>query len=719
MGRAIRRYSLLVFIFTLLAITAGVLVYFFLPLPKYTGRVVYLVNSNPPHMLNPDVWRDRDPAAYRALQTNTILSRLHVLNVALAEPGVAALPMLTQKSPNDPDPVQFLQSNLKIDFDRGHEHMRVSLEGDDPEELKMIIKAIHNAYMKRVRADEYESRQKKYEALGRLKREQEEKIKATRQLVRNQLSTLGSSDEIAMQIRERSLHNRVGYNEAEMSRLLIRHRDLTQTLKRLESEMNLPVALRTPPSPELVEAYVENDPDVRALSSELAMNSNQLERYKGVIKPDQKPAPYIALEQKKAELEGKLKSLTGVRRQQYAQKIKEEMAKGAAAMIKSIKSQLDLIDEQRQVVNEEIKGIIKEMNAIKDQNARVEDLLTDINNAETIYRNVNKDLVTIQTEMQAASRINEWEPPHVFPGIEGNRRVKYTAMAVVAFLAMGLGIAQWLEIRHRRIQNVDEVTTGLGLQVLGTVPAVPKGGASSRSNWPHLLTEAVNTTRTMLLSGPNSEHTRTLLVTSAMSGEGKTSLTTHLAVSLASAGRRVMLIDADMRRPAVHKVLGLNSKPGLAELLIGTATMDEVTQATKIPGLHLVAAGTWSREAGASLATERFQSVLKEAAIGYDFVLVDSPPILPVADALAIAKNVDGVLMSVMQDLSRYGAVQTACQRLSMVGAKVLGVVVSGVKTSGGYYYYYYDERYSKPAAEAPVTNISVVATEPPAPPSA
>jgi capsular exopolysaccharide synthesis family protein len=183
-------------------------------------------------------------------------------------------------------------------------------------------------------------------------------------------------------------------------------------------------------------------------------------------------------------------------------------------------------------------------------------------------------------------------------------------------------------------------------------------------------------------------------------------------VSLAAAGRRVLLIDADMRRPAVHKVLGLESKPGLAELLTGLAMLTDVTQTTKVAGLHLVPAGTYTREAAAMLSTERWSNILKESAVGYDFVLVDSPPILPVADALAIARNVDGVLISVMQDLSRYGAVQTACQRLSMVGAKVLGVVVSGVTTQGGYYYYYYDERYSKPNGNAVAPAVTV---DPPA----
>src|SRR5262245_60717403 len=90
--RAIKRYSLLMFVFTLLAASAGVLVYFFLPLPKMTGRVVYLVNTNAQGHLNPTVWNDRDPANFRAYQVNTILSRL-VLNAALSEPGVAGLQM--------------------------------------------------------------------------------------------------------------------------------------------------------------------------------------------------------------------------------------------------------------------------------------------------------------------------------------------------------------------------------------------------------------------------------------------------------------------------------------------------------------------------------------------------------------------------------------------------------------------------------------------------
>jgi capsular exopolysaccharide synthesis family protein len=709
--RAIKRYSLLVFVFALLAAAAGVLVYFFLPLPKMTGRIIYLVNTNPTGVLNPNVWNDRDPTNFRNYQVNGITSRL-VLNAAMSEPGMANLSFLEKD--RSIDGVQYFQSNLKIDFNTGMEHMRVSLEGDSQEELLVALKAINLSYMRWVYEKEMVRRNEKLVKLQKLLEDQNSKIKNSSLKIQNALA-LGSADEFLLVHERGHISNLINSADTELDGLNRRRRDLQMLLTRIEGNLKLPRNMRTPIDREFVKGLVENDLNVIAQLKKLAGLEAEIRRYDEALKAGSpKPPMLLLLETQKTEATAKLNELRRDLPRAIEQQLQKDLDKNEKQVVENIDQQIKGIDEQKQAVVKEMKDAQQKLNDLNAAATSVEPMMLEKKNAEQISSRVNNELVTMVTEMGDLSRVSLWEDAYVFPGIEGNRRVKYTAMTVAGFLILGLALAQWLEIRHRRIQTLDEVTGGLGLTVIGTVPAMPKGGAAARSNWPHLLTEAVNTTRTMLLSGPGAGETKTLLITSAMSGEGKTSLTTHLAVSLAAAGRRVLLIDADMRRPAVHKVLGLESKPGLAELLTGTAMLAEVTQTTKVAGLHLVPAGTYTREAAAMLSTERWSNILKESAVGYDFVLVDSPPILPVADALAIARNVDGVLISVMQDLSRYGAVQTACQRLSMVGAKVLGVVVSGVTTQGGYYYYYYDERYSKPNGNA-VSAAPAVTVEPPA----
>ena len=164
-------------------------------------------------------------------------------------------------------------------------------------------------------------------------------------------------------------------------------------------------------------------------------------------------------------------------------------------------------------------------------------------------------------------------------------------------------------------------------------------------------------------------------------------------MSLAGAGRKVLLIDADMRRPAAHVVLAVPLAPGLSEYLTLGATAAEASQPCQVPGLTVVAAGKWNAASASALSGIRWRDLLALATAEYDFVLIDSPPILPVADALSIARNVDGVLIAVMQDHSRYLAVQAACNRLSLVGARMLGVVMSGATAQGSADYY--DRYYS------------------------
>src|SRR5262249_38148858 len=152
---------------------------------------------------------------------------------------------------------------------------------------------------------------------------------------------------------------------------------------------------------------------------------------------------------------------------------------------------------------------------------------------------------------KAEARVQMDEPPAVIPGTEGNRRLKYSLLAVAGVLFSGLGLITFLEIRNRRIVNTQDASKDLGLNLIGTVPAIPKhlvgAGAGNRdlaAMWESMLTESVDIARTVLVNSLDSKKSgHSILISSAMPGEGKTLLSCHLASSFARAGFKTLLID--------------------------------------------------------------------------------------------------------------------------------------------------------------------------------
>src|SRR5262249_28565771 len=150
------------------------------------------------------------------------------------------------------------------------------------------------------------------------------------------------------------------------------------------------------------------------------------------------------------------------------------------------------------------------------------------------------------------------------------------------------------------------------IKMIGTVPALPSrrqlqmSGANGApdNNWQSILTESVDTVRTMLLHTARSESLRVVMVTSATGGEGKTSLSSHLAASLARSGRKTLLLDTDLRKPAIHRLFGVNRLPGLCELLRNEVELAETIQSTPAPGLSLIPAGACDNFALQALAQD-------------------------------------------------------------------------------------------------------------------
>jgi capsular exopolysaccharide synthesis family protein len=276
-------------------------------------------------------------------------------------------------------------------------------------------------------------------------------------------------------------------------------------------------------------------------------------------------------------------------------------------------------------------------------------------------------------------------------------------VAALGSLFLTLYAVGWWEFRARRVSTVDEVVDGLGLSLVGTVPHVlaydrygQHLGTSATLGWQSILAESVDSARTMLLHLARTENLRTVMVTSAVGGEGKTSLISQLAASFARAGRRTLLIDADLRRPSLHRLLNVPAGPGLSELLGGSATLADTLQATPADRLFIIPAGQATEQARQWLALDRLGPILDALKEHFDFVLIDSAPVLPVNDTLLIGQAVDGVIFAVLRNVSQLPKVYAAYQRLTSLDIRVLGAVFNG--TRGEDYRSHYTDSYPSAA---------------------
>lgn len=202
--------------------------------------------------------------------------------------------------------------------------------------------------------------------------------------------------------------------------------------------------------------------------------------------------------------------------------------------------------------------------------------------------------------------------------------------------------------------------------------------------------EAYKTLRTNIRFFLRNERCKRFCITSGGAGEGKSITLMNLAISLAETGDKVLLIDADMRRPALARLLVEKAAPGLSNVLAGLETSEEAIRKEMYPNLDIMFSGDVPPNPSELLGGDRMQQLIEEMAEHYDYILVDTPPVNVVSDACIIASLLDGVLMLVRKDQSRKDDTKRAIDSLRLTGAKVLGFVLNGVEldTKKNYGYY-------------------------------
>ncbi len=275
------------------------------------------------------------------------------------------------------------------------------------------------------------------------------------------------------------------------------------------------------------------------------------------------------------------------------------------------------------------------------------------------------------------------------------QKSRIMAIALVMGLMLGGGLALLRDWMDQKLHSAEEISAILGVPVLGVVPSMSKRQSvsargqkvhrDSHSSW----AEAYRTIRTAVFFGAPKGEAKTILITSPSASDGKTTLVSNLAIAMAQAGQKTLILDADFRKPMQHKIFETNHQDkGLSTVLAGTTTLEEAIQLTEVKGLELLTCGHEVPNPSEILNSESFAKLLELLSNKYDRVIIDSPPVMPVTDAQILAAICNITLLVLRAEKSTRKTSQQARDGLMSVGAHILGAVVNDVSKKSHYSYY-------------------------------
>jgi Mrp family chromosome partitioning ATPase len=641
--------------------------------PVYSARTLVQVAATRPTLLYELPGRT-ESANYQRTQIATVKSRF-VLQAALRDLEPLNLPLIRAQA----DPVAWLEKEIQADYTVAPEILRITLKGGDQTQVLIILNAVREAYLREVLNKDHTERVSRLRQLNELAAKHDSTLKAQRQQLVTRAETLGARDLLALRAKYDHLSGQVYALEGELlfyGSCISRAELVTVTDDPVPDAAAVEVAL---------DHALANDPVADGFRLTITRVQKKLDDYRLKLKTFEVDE---VCERLAAELDAARKRLKN-RREELHETATEQARAAARAqraremaiakqLITNLKQQTPQLEAQIQRRKREAAELSKGM-------ADLELLRGEMTQEEEEVKLVKSRIQAQEAELQAPPRARVIEDGVITETPRWDRSIKLVgAPAVGAFVAVLLLVA-WVDMRRGRVDGADDLEAGR-IRVIGAVPSV-RGGVLSAFSPPEQssarreylrLADAVDMARAViapvLAAGPGY----TLAVASAAAGEGKTVLAGHLAVRFARSGRKTLLIDTDVRRPRAHQLLGLRAGPGFGEWVTGQASLAEVTVPGPAPGLHVIPAGGCDPHAVVELLDRRLPELLAAVKEEYDVVVLDTAPLLSAPEALALARAANGVVLSVMRDVSRVAGVLAGYERLLSVNARVLGAIVTG-----------------------------------------
>jgi capsular exopolysaccharide synthesis family protein len=686
-----RRWYVAVFLGLLLGGGAAAAAYYLLE-PKYTAVAQVRVASTEPWLVTPHVDTPEGRAEFLSLVQlqMALLKSRDVLNAARKRPEIKSLDIIK----NQVDQIAFLDEELKVEAKENSEIITMTMLGTNPEDIRTIVQGVREAYFEEVVARNRKARQDRAAELKLICLDADKGLNKKLDELHREAELLGTTESGTLAQKQLNLVTTLGEKKKQLALVQFELMKAEARLKAQPGHQNEAPETTLPPT--ALAEVLEADTTTKKLLDRRDRIVEVVTHYKTNSTRADEPG-LVRAQQQLQDVDKSLQTRKAELSKLLAENLKNKGKQEAQAVTERLQAEVTPLAQQVKDLDEEVKTLSAEADKFGKSSTTLERLRDEVAAEKKHTERYTDDLAKLEIELRPGvpARITRFQEEAFLQKRDIRRQVMATAAAPVLMMLLCCFGVGWWECRARRICTTEEVISGLGMRVVGALPALSRPGqrllkeGTEQDLQEHTLLESIDAIRTLLLRDADVSAMRVVMVTSAVGGEGKTTLASHLAGSLARAGRRTLLIDCDLRCPAAHQLFELPLQPGFSEALLGEVHVAEATLATSVDGLWMMPAGQWDREVIQSLAREGLRQIIDKLRHDYDFIVIDSHPVLPATDSLLIGQHVDGVLLSVMREVSRAPKVYAASQRLNALGIRVLGAVMNGmpgedVYTHGG-----------------------------------
>jgi capsular exopolysaccharide synthesis family protein len=675
-----RRKWLAIFFGLVLGGSLAGLAWFYLP-TKYESAALLQVK-----VANPSIWNQESGSDWELYKRNALaqIKGELVINKALEDKGLLDLPVIKE---NSADLTNWLQEALIVDYPQNGELMRVAIRNEDPKGLDLIVSAVVEAFMKETVGKERTDKLAKYDDLDKKFRAyKQEVLDKQRQLyeLNKSIESIGTNDAESAKVKYKMELNTLDsfmQTRSDIQKQIFDislKADMAALMKKNAENNNIPETD--------IEAAVSRDPRIQQASNELAELTRAQHEVERSVTHKTDPAA-VRIRDQIAGVRQTMDEIKNEDRQQVIELYKNQGDSNSSAML-ALNLEKNLLIEQYNKLSQQITAQADEVQKLEHFSGDADQLRADIDQRQALIRDMNNSLERWKIELDAQQRVTVMVPASSPVVVKPYQRAIATGFA--GFVGFGLALfgVTFFEFQSRKLNAPHELIDGLGIRVMGDLPALRRriGLRQRPRRITHgLVAESINSIRATLVRNSRLGSSNVFLVTSAGEQEGKTTVASQLAASLARSGRKTLLLDADLRHPGAHLVFGLDNEEGFCELLRDEAEVDEVIRPTPADHLWMVSAGRCDAVAVMALGKEAAAEVIGQLEARFEFIVIDTGPVLKVADALLLGPHVDGAILSVLRDVSRIHKVYEANERLKLAGVKVVGAVVNGIEDRGSF----------------------------------
>jgi polysaccharide biosynthesis transport protein len=718
-------------------VVSAPLAYLIYEMVEPTFEASSLLRAEPTQMdiYGPTVRGNRtDGRPYLLTQVQLITSD-SVLEAALAKPAINSLQMIRSSK----DPRADLHEQMKVEIVGDHTYLiRVSLASRNPSEGAAIVNAVVDAYIdQHTRYHTNANRALKTNLETELNK-LDEKIKVAQEklthMVENgkvsvaqrlplkdaskkgedgaETSPFGPSETAYAQAAAELFATDMKLIDAQASLDAMRVQ-LTRAQELATAEGEQRTQLENQQLEERIREEFTKDVDVRPLIEQINETKETLARVKRMARQLSDPA-VVAAQRQYRKLQDEWNALWEQKHGELAARVQsggaDQRPEALAGKVRELETSIDQLKNKRAKLTDRSKELKTETTSQNTDQLQAVILTQDLSYLRRLQESVKLKLAQLEFEIgQEAFRISVHDKAAVPVVASNNKRFKYMAVAPVAVLGLLLGLFLLVEIKAERVGDPDALSTRVQSEVyalppLPTVRSIRKRGPDDADDQIEQFIQRLDHLRFAVCGNPAElEKGRCVLITSAIGGEGKTTLAAQLAARCGNAGMSTLLIDADLRRTGLCTLLDVPEGPGLSDAL----TSDEPAPTELVVPVqggtfHLLPAGTPIADTSRVLQNRKLWLLIAQFRQIYDLVIIDCPPVLPVPDALILGRWVDGAVLAVRYDVSRFPQVERARRQLDGAGIAVLGTVINGMKNSDSYYGRYSYSRRRSPQADSP-----------------